>query len=63
MDSDPVAHSVVLLGTTAEQSQAILILKKTPFAENTVLDLSWDRLDTLQSNDIVRISYLQAVRH
>lgn len=58
-----MAHSVVLLGTTAEQSQAILILKKTPFAESTALDLSWDRLDTLESNDIVRVSYLQAVRH
>jgi len=45
----------VLLGTTAEQSQAILILKKTPFVENTALDLSWERVETLESNDIVSV--------
>jgi len=60
VDPDPVAHSVVLLGTINEQSQAILILKKTPFVESTALDLSWERLDTVESNDIVRVSYLQS---
>lgn len=60
---DPVAHSIVLLGETTEHAQAILILKKTPFAETTASNISWDRLETLESNDIASALANWTIRH
>ena len=58
---DPVAHSIVLLGTTSDANQAqeaandqaILILKKTSFSRDSVAQIAWEKLESLESNDIV----------
>ncbi|KAG8756866.1 hypothetical protein FRC14_002573 [Serendipita sp. 396] len=69
LNQDQVAHSIALLGTCPQNSrardskedastnqiQSILILKKTAFSQDTVSQIGWDRLETIQSNDIYHV--------
>ncbi|KAG8823718.1 hypothetical protein FRC17_009247 [Serendipita sp. 399] len=69
LNQDQVAHSIVLLGTcphtdgalnsgeeaSGDRVQSILILKKTAFSQETVSQIAWDRIETIQSNDIYHI--------
>lgn len=49
---DPVAHSLVLLGT-CDDNPAILVLKKTAFREQQDYALYFNRLESVEKNDIV----------
>ncbi|CCA69534.1 hypothetical protein PIIN_03473 [Serendipita indica DSM 11827] len=64
LSHDPVAHSIVLLGTTshAHGDQAILILKKTSFSLDSIEQIAWEKLESLESNDIYTQQRLKLVR-
>ncbi|PVG00817.1 HIT-like protein [Serendipita vermifera] len=55
LNHDPVLHNIALLGETGGHTQAILILKKTAFQPEGVSSLSWDKLESIESNDIYHI--------
>lgn len=54
LNQDPVAHSLVLLGS-CDGNTAILILKKTAFQEQQDYALYFERLESVEKNDIYHV--------